>query len=61
MIRLLRVLLLLCAASLPLKAEAQARPTDSPNRPTRLIVPFPPAGATDVMARLVSAFSERRW
>ena len=60
MTRLLYVLLF-CAATLPLQVLAQARPADFPNRPTRLIVPFPPAGATDVLARLISAFSERRW
>ena len=57
----LRAVLLVLAATLPQAVLAQAKPADFPARPTRLIVPFPPAGATDVLARLISAFSERRW
>jgi tripartite-type tricarboxylate transporter receptor subunit TctC len=42
--------------TLPHIAKAQAYPT----RPVRLIVPFPPAGGTDVMARLIGqSLSER--
>jgi len=45
-----RWLLLLLAV--PHLAVAQA---DFPNRPVRLIVPFPPGGSTDVVARLLGA------
>ena len=38
-------------AALPLAASAQA---DFPNKPIKLIVPFPPGGTSDVMGRMMS-------
>src|SRR5215831_10168565 len=38
--------------SLPLAASAVAQ--DYPNKPIRFIVPYPPAGGTDVVARILS-------
>ncbi|WP_187829898.1 Bug family tripartite tricarboxylate transporter substrate binding protein [Siccirubricoccus phaeus] len=42
--------LLLAALATPALAQAPWRP----NRPVRVVVPFPPGGATDMLARLIS-------
>ena len=49
---MLRRSLLACVAGLPLPALAQPRPW--PDRQLRLIVPFPPGGAIDAMARILA-------
>ena len=43
---------LLAATLLPLRAMAQA--DDYPNRPVRMVLPFPPGGSTDRIGRLVA-------
>src|SRR5207253_6654322 len=43
------------AAALILAAQAQASAQSYPNRPIRLISPFPAGGGNDVLARIVGA------
>jgi tripartite-type tricarboxylate transporter receptor subunit TctC len=44
----------LCAASALLAAIVPASSQSYPNRPVKVIVPFPPGGPTDGMARIIS-------
>ncbi|MGI4778393.1 MAG: Bug family tripartite tricarboxylate transporter substrate binding protein [Janthinobacterium lividum] len=52
-IRLFRIALNIAAiCAMPLAAQAQA--TDYPNRPVKIIVPFPAGGTSDIMGRLIA-------
>ncbi|MFC7736642.1 Bug family tripartite tricarboxylate transporter substrate binding protein [Roseomonas sp. GCM10028921] len=44
----------------PSMAQSGAQSGDWPNRPVRLIVPFPPAGSTDVMTRIYGEALQQR-
>jgi tripartite-type tricarboxylate transporter receptor subunit TctC len=49
------------AAPAAAAAEAAARPSDYPNRPIRVVVPFTAGSATDVIARIVGPRLAERW
>ena len=42
-------------------AHAQGGAQDFPNRPVKIVVPFPPGGPTDVMARIFGAKLSEQW
>jgi tripartite-type tricarboxylate transporter receptor subunit TctC len=51
------LLLSLAAALLPAAAQAQAYP----GKPVKLLIPFPPAGGTDIIGRVVAQKLAERW
>lgn len=53
--------LLLCLIALPLAGTAAAAADTFPERPIRIIVPFPPGGGTDTVARTVAVKLTERW
>ncbi len=57
--KLLRYLASALLVGLPLVAAAQA--TDFPSKSIRIVVPFPPGGATDAAARLVAQKMGDHW
>lgn len=56
--RLVGAAFLACAITVPLSALAQAY---APGRPVRFVVPFPPGGAIDALARLSAQYLSGLW
>ncbi|MBP0465503.1 tripartite tricarboxylate transporter substrate binding protein [Roseomonas sp. PWR1] len=52
---------LLGAATMPLLPAVAHAQSDWPNRPVRIIVPFPPGQASDIITRLVADELSKRW
>ncbi len=51
----LRVVIALALLAIPIGGtQAQAADREFPNRPVRYIVPFPPGGSTDIVARIMA-------
>jgi tripartite-type tricarboxylate transporter receptor subunit TctC len=60
MMRIKAILAALAALVLPAASSAQTPPGNYPDKPVKIIVPFAPAGPTDVVARLIATkLSER--
>ena len=56
MSRFVRSLAIAIAAAACTVGSAMAQQTDWPNRPVKWVVPYPPAGTTDVLARIIAQY-----
>jgi len=54
-VKVLILLMPVLAGALALAGAASAQTDNYPNKPIRLIAPFPPGGSVDVVGRIVGA------
>ena len=57
----IRGALALAAIAFAASAQAQQNNDDFPNRPVRIILPYAPGGATDMIARIVAQKLSEKW
>ena len=57
----LPVLILGAGAALLPQSFAQAQTTDFPKSPVKIIIPFPPGGPTDTVARMIGGKLQEIW
>src|SRR5262245_36518550 len=58
---LLTLLLALVVLALVVAGHAPARAGDYPDRPVKIVVPFPAGGTADAVPRIVADWLSRRW
>ena len=54
-------LLITLSAALPAPADAQSPADRYPEKPIKIIVPFPPGGSVDILARVVGQRMQENW
>src|SRR5437868_1713563 len=59
--RLARLAALVLACVLGVSAQAQSTADKYPDRPIRIIVPYPPGGSVDVLGRVIAQRMQENW